>query len=287
MINIVSYIATLKCNNNCIFCSRESYRQRNSEKTLEEIKIDLKQKIKISDYISLTGGEVAVRDDFIEILKYCKKIGFKNISLQTNGKNFSQKDLVKEVVNIAGKNLDVVVSFHTHRRELYKELSQNDGLKEVLAGMDNLIRAGVNVRSNTVVMKPNYKELSEIILFLSKQGITDNELMLVHPRGGALVNRRLIIPELKEIAPFVKEAIDKGKRRKQRITLESFPFCCMDDYCDHCIEKQFSADLMSRHKNLKSFTDFCPECSYFNVCPGIWTQYLELYNFNFKPFKDF
>jgi cyclic pyranopterin phosphate synthase len=286
MIDIITYVISNKCNNNCIFCTRAFFRENSLEKSTKEAKSTLKKKRESSQNIILTEGEPTLRNDFFDILSYCKKLKFKRISIQTNGIIFADKGFTQKVVDIVGSNLDVCLSLHAHNSDLYKKLAQYDGFEEVLQGIKNLAKNDIKLRSNTVVMQYNYVHLSSIIDVLSDSGIIENELMLVHPRGSAWHNKKDVIPDINNISHYLKTAIKDGKKRGQKISLESFPFCTVgEDYCNYCIEKKFSKELVKRHRRLKTISERCYGCKYIKQCPGVWSAYLELQDFNFTPLK--
>lgn len=82
-----SYYLTLNCNFNCNYCS---FAQSGITKRPDS-KLDTKDVFKIlkiirkeSADIYFTGGEPLIRNDIVEILKECKRLKFKSISVNTN-----------------------------------------------------------------------------------------------------------------------------------------------------------------------------------------------------------
>ncbi|MFQ6084530.1 MAG: methyltransferase domain-containing protein [Candidatus Aminicenantia bacterium] len=88
-----------RCNLHCKICDIV---QQQSSKTKE---IHIKKIKKLIDEASelgatrlhTTGGEPIIRKDILEIVNYAKKLGFKKITLDTNGRMFSYKDFCEDL----------------------------------------------------------------------------------------------------------------------------------------------------------------------------------------------
>ena len=64
--------------------------------------------------VNLHGGEPTLLDEFIDIIKMIKELGYPAISVQTNGRKLSEMDFAKDVVN-NGVTLGVI-SLHGHTK---------------------------------------------------------------------------------------------------------------------------------------------------------------------------
>jgi hypothetical protein len=93
--NAISWLEpTSACNLACDGCYRENV--KNSHKTLEEIKheLDIFQKLRTSDCISIAGGDPLLHPQILDIVKDIKSRGIKPI-LNTNGKALTKEFLVE------------------------------------------------------------------------------------------------------------------------------------------------------------------------------------------------
>jgi len=62
--------AGFHCNNNCIFCSEsDEYLLSLKNKSLTEIKNDLREIRKKFDFVSIMGREPSIRPDILDIIK--------------------------------------------------------------------------------------------------------------------------------------------------------------------------------------------------------------------------
>ena len=90
---------TLECNNNCDFCPRNelSTIACNSNKEIYE---NIEKISKTNDSIVLSGGEITIKENFIQIMKFCKKKGIKKIGMVTNGRMFYYDNFTRDVLII-------------------------------------------------------------------------------------------------------------------------------------------------------------------------------------------
>jgi MoaA/NifB/PqqE/SkfB family radical SAM enzyme len=288
----VAYLLDYKCNNNCIFCTRPAdpnvpnIWDRERSKTIEDVKKDFKRmrENKIEGII-LTGGEPTIRRDFFEVLELCKVAGFKTVSIQTNGRIFSRKSFVGKLTEFSPM-LDVFLSFHTHKKPLFEKLVGTRSFVETIVGIRNLVDRGFTPRTNTVVMKPNYRHLSETISFLGEIGIKNTELMFVHPNGYAWVNREEIVPMVEDVIPYVKKAIDKARLIGINPTLIRFPICLLGDYKKYATEMFLHPKMIIESEKIRTRGQECTACKFYNRCSGIWSNYLKIYSFKFRPINS-
>lgn len=86
------YQVTWRCQLNCVYCC-ENQRARPEGEPLgelgtEEVKKTLAGIRRVTDFILFTGGEPTLREDLPELLAYCRKLGFSEIILNSNGLGF-------------------------------------------------------------------------------------------------------------------------------------------------------------------------------------------------------
>ncbi len=284
-----TFILTYKCNNGCIFCSRPTDEKafnvwgREQELSTAEVFSKLEKLREKYEGVIFTGGEPALRKDFIEILQKCVELDFKKISVQTNGIKFSNESFAEEVCSILGKRADIFVSFHAHNAKLFTALCRTNMFERVLSGLKNLLTYCEEVRTNTVVMKPNYRFLPDIAKFICNQGVSHLEFMAVHPNGYAWLNRDTIVPRIEDTIPFLKKAIDIVTSFGRRVTLNRFPLCILGEYARYASELFLPKHMVAESDKICYKNGSCKKCKYYYNCPGIWHTYSQIYDFKFKP----
>lgn len=287
-----------KCNNNCIFCSIGKRRQDAEEKETEEIKRLIEEsREKGFSYILFTGGEPTIRKDIFELVEYAKKIGFKRIQIESNGRMLAYQDFCRKLIE-SGANC-FSISLHTLNEGAYEKLSnlKEPHLKEVLYGISNITNLCKDICINTIITKLNYKELPIIARELKKRRIKSWHVSFVCPVGNAWINRKYVVPSYIEAMSSLHEAIRICKKEKINVTTERIPLCFMQDYKDCIFETKkmnkervapdlFDKDFNETRKQANIKGDFCKKCIYFNECEGIDKRYIKIYGWkDFMPVK--
>ncbi|MBM4371799.1 MAG: radical SAM protein, partial [Deltaproteobacteria bacterium] len=91
------------CNNRCSFCVQGDKRDLHGNKSTEEVRQTLRDAVRDSDSIVFTGGEVTIRADFLELVRFARELGFRRIQVQTNGRMLAYRAFARQTVE-AGAN---------------------------------------------------------------------------------------------------------------------------------------------------------------------------------------
>jgi len=294
------YITSI-CNQDCLFCSdptnKRSYRQV-TDPILEDIKRDLRELKKVSDNIKITGREATARKDFLEVLNYTKGVGFKTITIETNGQNFSNRSFTKRVLE-AGAN-DFFISIHGHNSKLHDHLTRTPGsFQRTKEGILNLIKYQQRVDTNIVVTKVNYKYIPKIVDFLNKLKVSGITISFIIVEGNAKKNIDLV-PKMATVIPQIKKTIKAGG---MNIALNHFAPCLLGNLIIYSNWFKQQKKVVIDNPNYlitiepKDWHDAkdksCQGCRFDNVCFGLRKGYVEIYGFNeLKPvagkkIKDF
>ena len=91
-------IVGYNCNNNCRFCI-DSEKRTLRNKTTREIKSEMgKAKDNGTTYIELIGGESTLHPDFLDLVHFARKSGFKEFQIQSNGRLFAYNDFCLKTI---------------------------------------------------------------------------------------------------------------------------------------------------------------------------------------------
>ena len=117
---------TSRCNVNCLYCHHDGIMPKSEEMTAEEIFriAQVAREIGIRK-IRLSGGEPLIRPDIVEIVEKISTLGFKDVSITTNGtlmERYAEK-LVKAGLNRVNVSLD------TLNPDTYKFITTKNYLK--------------------------------------------------------------------------------------------------------------------------------------------------------------
>ncbi len=288
------------CNNNCRFCVVADKRKF-GDLTTEELKKQMEEGRKTCKDIVFTGGEVTIRKDVIELVKYAKKLKFDVIQIQTNGRMLCSKKFCEKIIK-AGAN-EFSPALHGHIAELHDYLTRAKGsFKQTVQGIRNLKLLGQKVITNTVVTKPNYRYLPEIARLLVSLKVDQFQFAFVHPLGNAWKNFDNIVPWISLAAPYIKEGLKIGALAGVRCMAEAMPFCLMQGYEEfvsenYIPETEIREKIDGKVRITKNFTmvrrgvgkikfEQCKYCKYNKICEGPWIEYPKKRGKKeFKPIK--
>ena len=273
------------CNNKCLFCVQADNRLTGN-RSFEEIKKNLEEVKDKCTGVVLTGGEVTIRTDFLEVVKYAKKLGYETIQIQSNGRMFSSIDFCKKTIE-AGAT-EFAPALHGYTAEQHDYLTNAKSFNQTLKGIYNLKSLGAKVIMNTVILKPNYKDLPKIANLLCNLKVDQFQLAFVHAIGNAWDNYEEMVPKMSETVPYIKEAIDIGIKNNIFVMVEAVPFCLMEGYEKH-ISENYIPETVIRGVDFQNTDDYknqrmssgkkkfpqCKNCKYDQICEGVWKEYPE------------
>lgn len=161
---------TNRCNVNCLYCHHDGMVKSKDEMTADELYTICKVAKNIGvKKIRLSGGEPLLKKDIVEAVKKISSIGFKDISMTTNGIL-----LEKYAQDLKDAGLDRVnVSLDTLNRETFEFITQKDYLEDAKKGILKAVEVGLYpVKINMVIMKDiNQNEIDNMFDFCKKNNI--------------------------------------------------------------------------------------------------------------------
>jgi MoaA/NifB/PqqE/SkfB family radical SAM enzyme len=121
---ILTYFVTFRCNLHCTYCdyAGDGYASRFPELATEEAIAILRICRKGIPSVAFSGGEPLVRADIVEIVREAKKIGYRPVSLFTNGLELHRREEILNYVDYLQISLDSV------HEDTQDALRQREGL---------------------------------------------------------------------------------------------------------------------------------------------------------------
>ena len=161
---------TNRCNVNCLYCHHDGMVKSKDEMTADELYTICKIAKKIGvRKIRLSGGEPLLKKDIVEIVSKIASLGFKDISMTTNGIL-----LEKYAQDLKDAGLDRVnVSLDTLDRKTFKLITKKDYLEDAKKGILKAVEVGLYpVKINMVIMKDiNQNEIKDMFKFCKENDI--------------------------------------------------------------------------------------------------------------------
>jgi MoaA/NifB/PqqE/SkfB family radical SAM enzyme len=221
IIHLLSY-----CNLNCLFCETNSFRKKLMPK---EKVFEIVDKLKGSNlkYLILTGGEVTLHKDLLEIVDYIKRESTCRLIINTNGVSLN-KNLIRELVK---RDLNLFkISIHSFEPGIHDKIT---GVRYSYKKLLNNIKAinkikqenksQIKIKTNSVVLNYNYKNIDELIDLASQNNIKDMQFSLVDAKE--YLNNKNIALDKSQLSELYFEIYPKllEKALNQNIKVEFRP----------------------------------------------------------------
>lgn len=280
------------CNNHCTFCVQGDKRLRYKPRTLAEIKEILdKEFANGCQAVVFTWGEPTLHPDLLDAVKHARTIGFLEIQIQSNGRNFSKMDYVEKLLE-AGVT-EFSPSIHGFQKETHDMQVWSQGAwEEVVRGLINLKKLWQRIIINSVITKDNYKEIPELAALLIKIGVTQFQFAFVHILWSADKNKDTVVPRKKDMLPYVHKALDLAKKHGIPAFTEAIPYCLMQGY-EWAISENIMPEttVVDAEYRTESYADYrwnlgkakreeCKKCIKYSVCEWPWKEYPEMYGWD-------
>lgn len=176
--DILTVSLTKKCNLNCTYCWDFDQRERMGELATDEIKkILLSAKLLGVRSFNPFGGEPFLRKDAVEIIQYAFELGFKRVTVTTNGTLLAQEKIKELVQSVpSGAELCVLVSLDgSHAAENDFIRSPGSFLKTIrtIEHFDlyrKQLGKFVSLVMNTVVSRNNFRSMVDQVALNKRLG---------------------------------------------------------------------------------------------------------------------
>lgn len=248
---------TDRCNLRCVYCMPADGIQLahhenilRYEEVLRIIKICAAHGI---TRIRLTGGEPLVRKGVVDFIRNISGMGVKDLSLTTNGVLLKEYAMLLKDAGLKRVN----VSLDSLRRDRFKNITRADNLEDVLSGLQESQRAGLNpVKVNMVVIKGfNEDEILDFALMTKEKPyhIRYIEYMPFEVEAGWQKDKCITTMEIKDIIekyqkllPLETSERRTGPARRYRfsdgIGEIGFISPVSDHFCGSCNRLRLTAD---------------------------------------------
>jgi len=290
-----------QCNNRCRFCVQGNKRETSPNKSDREVGEILKKKVTTHQGVVFTGGEPTIRKELIDWIKYAKKLGYKSIQVQTNGRLLAYKDFCQAVIK-AGAN-EFSPAIHGSNTKIHDYLTRAEGsFRQTVQGIKNLRSLGQHIITNTVITRSNYKDLPNIAKLLVKLGVNQFQFAFIHINQIIVSDPKLVkkfVPHHSQVEPYVKKGLQIGIDAKIKVMTEAIPYCFMKGYEEYIAERIIpEADVFDAEFEVKNYSKYrktkgkikgpeCPKCKYNSICEGPWKEYPEIFGWSeFRPVKQ-
>lgn len=284
---------TRKCNQNCLFCSAPHSDIDLTIKDIEKRMLELKNSG--STEIMFTGGEPTLRDDIPRLISLAHKIGFKEVSIQTNGFRLHDESVLKSYISAGEFKFDI--SFHSFKKEIFEKITSGLGsFEKFIKGLNNVKKYNIPAYFTIVINSLNFRDLKNQVIFAEENfpSIKHFSFNFVDPSNNALENK-WIIPRLSESKDFINDTFDYIIKKGMSFRIEFIPLCFLlprfREYSSEFRRERFNEPSYTVSLNKEDINNSkpfergnnyskapkCQSCQLNEECAGINPRYAGIY----------
>lgn len=281
----ISVHVTDLCNERCDFCVVSSPFFSQSEVRDDDM-WDFVAEYSRLGYSSanLHGGEPTVYPRLLDLLDHLRSNGYAHVAIQTNARRLRDEAFARRVV-AHGVHL-FVISLHSAVEAVHDELTSSPGAwRDAVAGIRNVKRLGVPVRTNIVLTAANVRNLAEYVELLMQLDVDHVNISHMHPVGSAYLSFPTHIVDLDATRQAVEALTTYLVRESVPVTLEGFPACAVGDLVGQRIESRArDVPLLWKGRVLADYDRFmdegrikhplCGFCIHDRSCGGVYREYV-------------
>ncbi len=225
------------CNMKCHFCYYQkdvAARNRDKDLTTEECKSILREHRRWGmEVLDFTGGEPTIRRDLAELVDYAgSTLGFRLVSIITNGVRLSDRGLLEELVN-AGLG-EFLFSLQGSTAEMHDGVTGRRGsYRRLLRAVKHALNLGVRVRCNSVVTGENLPDVPQRAKLLASLGVRTVNFIMFNPIEQAGDGDEANFVRYADAARVLSGVVDEYEELFPKLTIRYMPFCVMPDYVSH------------------------------------------------------
>lgn len=242
-----AFYVTDLCNSKCIMCPQIDGRQSRYDECLKILGcIDLRN----DKNIGITGGEPTIEPE--KLLKLLSKIAKKSpnqkVHILTNGRNFEDINLVKNLSKIEHLDISYGIPLYSDLAEEHDFITGVKGsFQQTIKGLYNLAQYKQKIEIRIVILKQNYRKLKDIAEYIYRNlpFVTHIALMGMEYHGRAETNYEDINIDPYDYKEELYEAIRQFVRYNITADVYNIPLCLADNRIE-----EFCRDSISSWKKL-------------------------------------
>ncbi len=285
------------CNNNCIMCTtkpkEKDYKDRDTKEILGDLEKGIRQGFR---EVEFTGGDPTIRTDILDLIKYAKDLGYKEIAISTNGRMLSYNQFAEKLIKQGLNRINF--SLYGHNAKVHDAVTRTPkSFGQTVQGIKNVQKfSEVTIVINTVVSQLNYQYLAEIANFLFSLKINSFNVLDLIPDGYGKDFYKTLAVKMNTLSSALNN-LETTLDKFNMVTFFDFPLCLFKAKVRNNlhtifitaegrsgITKQigYKPERIEKRKQIygdiyKKRIEICKNCKFYKKCGGVWKDYLNLY----------
>jgi len=283
-----------KCNLNCVYCllGHEDRFTRPAAEVVADLAFGRERNL---ERVALTGGEPTLHPDLLRIIGAARKLGYRQITLVTNGVTLSIPGVLDRLV--AAGVTAVGISFDTPDKATAEALWQSPVFDRVVEAFHAVARhPQLLLGSIAVVTRHNAAQLPDLARWWADRNDAMDNLFVpnvdfVMPEENAWLHRDTLVPRLADVVAPVREALAIAHERGLPMTFRGFPLCLLPGFERYSFDRYMTIFRLVRGPDgdvfdrtaidlLRAKGPQCRRCIHWRECTGVSRSYANLRGFD-------
>jgi MoaA/NifB/PqqE/SkfB family radical SAM enzyme len=235
----VSMTMEFRCNLQCVHCMIEGTMDRlrpESDARFAEL-LEINAREHRWEGLILTGSEITLRKDLLELAAQAKRSGFKHVRIQSHGMALEKESFCEALLE-AGVD-EFFISVAGSNAERHDGLTTVPGsFERMMRGLENLDRlGGATVLTNTVITRRSADDLPAVVDALAHiQCLAQMEFWNYWPMRED--DEKDLIAPISAIIPSLSLAISRARSLGRSIEVKNVPECTLKGDGDLLVNQQ-------------------------------------------------
>jgi radical SAM protein with 4Fe4S-binding SPASM domain len=160
-LKIIALSFTNRCNLSCIHCGYDDLNRSRSQELPAEffIKILTEGQRLGANNVNITGGEIFLRDDCLDLVEAAVGLGY-FVTLESNGTLITDNHLSR--LKLLGDKIRLAVSLDGFTKDVHEGVRGEGTFVKTMEVLEKLSQAKIPARINTVLQNSNLKQIPDI-----------------------------------------------------------------------------------------------------------------------------
>jgi molybdenum cofactor biosynthesis enzyme MoaA len=291
---------TTRCNSACAHCTVADVpatEERTPEQALAEI---IEARRRGCDELVIMRGEPTLRPELAKLASAARRVGYRLVQIQTNGRLLCYADYFDRLVNSGIDFFEVALFGAT--AATHDAISRDEGaFAQTLAGLRALAsRPELGHLVSVAVLAANLHELVACAELVHELGLRRIQLNFTRPVQVDNRWRTDVLARLDDAGPHIRAALARARSLGLAASTEAVPLCQLDpedrpaaetarDFVDvrvvdlHRRHERFA----DHHREVRPLAPQCADCSAAGVCPTTWAAYQQLFGTDeLRPLRE-
>lgn len=280
---LLDLVLGYECNLACDYCTITPAMRRRNLTTAAAAQAITRGAQRGLTALQLGGGEPTIRRDLLPLIALARRLGFRDIKLQTNGLMLAYEGYLASL-QAAGLSR-LAISIHAHEPDRYHRLVQVDGaFAHLERGLARAVASGLPIEAELIAKQDTYAQLPAAARWLAGRGVDSVRLWLVSLTDGN-ADHPESLPRLREVAPSFCVVFDEARAAGRRAVSLHVPRCLLPGYEEHvidpaaggvlCVTPDAEFELADSRLSGQVKPESCRRCIHDADCPGVRRDYAE------------